>query len=59
MKTYGGVEVEINVLFVSVIVGGKPSASRSRRFITGERPPRHTDCVGPRAGLDDVEKWTF
>jgi hypothetical protein len=57
MKTYGDVNVQIHVFFTSVLVGGVWSASRPGRFILG------THCigswVGPRAGLDDVEKRKF
>jgi hypothetical protein len=55
MKTYGG--VEILVLLTSALV--EWTASRSDRFTPGERAAG-THCiggwVGPRAGLDDVEK---
>jgi hypothetical protein len=59
MKTYGGVDVEINVFLTSALVGGEWSASRSCRFTPGERAPAThwiVGWVGPRAGLDAVEK---
>jgi hypothetical protein len=43
----------------SALDGGEWSASCSRRFTSGEIPPgTHwiRGCVGPRAGLDAVEK---
>jgi hypothetical protein len=46
----------------SALVGGEWSASRPGRFTLGERAPG-THCigswVGPRDGLDDVEKRKF
>jgi hypothetical protein len=59
MKAYGGVDVQIHIFLTSALVGGECSASRSGRFIPGERAPgTHWigGWVGPRAGLDDVEK---
>jgi hypothetical protein len=59
MKTYGGVDVSIKLFLTSALVGGEWSASCPGRFTPGERAPRtHSKggCVGPRAGLDDVEK---
>jgi hypothetical protein len=46
MMTYGGVDVWIYVFLTSAVVGGEWSAS-----LPG--------WVGPRAGLDDVEKRKF
>jgi hypothetical protein len=46
----------------SVLQGGAWSASRPVRFIPGEKTPCTYwigDCVGPRAGLDAVEKRTI
>jgi hypothetical protein len=63
MKAYGGVDVQIHIFLTSTLVGGEWSASRPGRFFT---PGRKAPCihwiggwVGPRAGLDDVEKRTF
>jgi hypothetical protein len=59
MKTYGGVDVQIQVFFTSTLVGDEWSASSSGRFTSGEKATdTHWigDCVGPRTGLDKVEK---
>jgi hypothetical protein len=59
MKTYGGVVVYIEIFLTWALVGGELSASRSGRFIFGERASgTHWigGWVGPRAGLDYVEK---
>jgi hypothetical protein len=45
MKTYGGVVVQIRVLFSSEIVGGEWLAFCPRG-----------GWMGPRTGLDDVER---
>jgi hypothetical protein len=58
MKAYWGLDVYIHIFLTSALVGGEWSASRPGRFTLGERSPG-THCVGPRAGLDDVEKWKF
>jgi hypothetical protein len=60
MKAYGGVDVYIHIFLTSALVGGDWSASRPGRFTSGERGPgTHWigGWVGPRAGLDDMEKW--
>jgi hypothetical protein len=47
---------------MKALVGGEWSASRPCRFTPGERAPDSHwigGWVGPRAGLDDVEKRTF
>jgi hypothetical protein len=59
MKAYEGVDVYIHVFLTSALVGGEWLASRPGRFTPGERDPgTHWagGWVGPRAGLDDVEK---
>jgi hypothetical protein len=59
MKAYGGVDVYIHIFLTSALVGGEWSASRLGRFTHGERDPSNhwiRGWVGPRAGLDDVEK---
>jgi hypothetical protein len=59
MKTYGRVDVKINVAFTSTLFGGEWSASRPGRLIVG-KDPLGTNCirglVGHRTGLDDVEQ---
>jgi hypothetical protein len=62
MKAYGGVHVWIRVFLTSALVRGQWSASRPGRFNPRERGPgTHWigGWVGPRAGLDDVEKSKF
>jgi hypothetical protein len=59
MKTYGGEDVRIHVSFTSALVGGERSGSSPARFNPGERAEgTHWigGWVGPRTGLDDVEK---
>jgi hypothetical protein len=58
MKTHGGVDVQFRVFLASAL-DGEWSDSRSCRFSLGQRAPdTHWigECVGPRAGLDDVER---
>jgi hypothetical protein len=59
MKAYGGVDVQIHIFLISVLVGDKWSPSRPDRFTSGERASG-TDWIGgwvdPRAGLDDMVK---
>jgi hypothetical protein len=62
MKAYGGVDVYIHIFLISALVGGEWSPSRPGLFTPGERAPcTHWigGWVGPRAGLDDVEKRKF
>jgi hypothetical protein len=62
MKAYGGVHVEIHICLISALVGVKWSVSRPCRFTPWERAPgTHWigGWVGPRAGLDDMEKRKF
>jgi hypothetical protein len=62
MKVYGGVDVYIHIFFTSALVGGQWSASRPCRFTLRERSlGTHWigGWVGPRAGLDDVEKKKY
>jgi hypothetical protein len=62
MKTNGGLDVYIHVFLTSALVGGEWSASHPGRFTAEEKA---SDAhwiggwVGPRAGLDDVEKRKF
>jgi hypothetical protein len=55
MKAYGGVDVQIPIFLTSALAGGEWSGSDPRRFTTRERAPG-IHWVGPRAGVDDVEK---
>jgi hypothetical protein len=53
MKAYGGVDVQIHIFLTSALVGGVVSFTPEERasgthWIGG--------WVGPRAGLDDLEK---
>jgi hypothetical protein len=62
MKTYGGVDVQIDIFLTSALVGGEWSASRPCRFTPEERvTSTHWigGWVGPRAGLDYLEKRKF
>jgi hypothetical protein len=59
MNAYGGVDVYVHVFLTSALVGGEWSALTPVRFTPGERVPdthQIRDWLGPRAGLDDVEK---
>jgi hypothetical protein len=62
MKAYGGLDVQIHIFLTSALVVGEWSASRPGRF-TLEGRAHGTQWiggwVGPRAGLDDVEKRKF
>jgi hypothetical protein len=62
MKAYGGVHVYVHIFFNSALLAGEWSASRPCRFTPGERATgtRWTGgWVGPRTGLDDMEKRKF
>jgi hypothetical protein len=62
MKAYKGVDVYIQIFLTSALVGDEWSASRPRHINPGETAPgTHWigGWVGPRAGLDDVEKRNF
>jgi hypothetical protein len=59
MQTYGRVNVQIHVFLTSALVGHEWTASHPDRFTPWERAPdTHWigGWVGPRTGLDDVEK---
>jgi hypothetical protein len=59
MKAYGGVDDETHIFLTSVLAWGELSASRPGRFTSGEKALGTYwmgDWVGPRAGLDDMEK---
>jgi hypothetical protein len=60
MKAYGGVDVQIHIFLTSALAGGEWSASHPGRFtpfeiVTGTH--WIGGWVGPRAGLEDMEKW--
>jgi hypothetical protein len=59
MKTYVGVEVQLHAFLTSTLDEGEWSGSRSGRF-TLRKSDLGSLCiggwVGPRAGLDGVEK---
>jgi hypothetical protein len=62
MKAYRGVNIYIHIFLASALVGVEWSASRPCRFTPEERAPgTHWigGWVGPRAGLDNVEKRKF
>jgi hypothetical protein len=62
MKANAGVDAQIYLFLTLALPGGEWSASRPGRFSPGERAPdTHLieGWVGPRAGLDDVEKRKF
>jgi hypothetical protein len=62
MKAYGGVGVWILIFLTSALVGGEWSASGPCRFTPLESGPGTRwirGWVGPRTGLDDVEKIKF
>jgi hypothetical protein len=62
MKTYDGVDKQIQVFLNSALAGGEWSPSGPGHFTPVERAP-YTHWIGglvfPRAGLDDVEKRKF
>jgi hypothetical protein len=62
MKAHGGMDVQIHIFLTSALVGSEWSTSRPGRFNPGERVPgTHWigGWVGPRTGLDEVEKRKF
>jgi hypothetical protein len=59
---YAGVDVLIQIFLTSALVGGEWSASCPGRFKDKERASSiHWigACVGPRTGLDNIEKGKF
>jgi hypothetical protein len=59
MKTYGGVDVQIHIFLTLALVGGEWSASHLSQFTPVEiATGTHWigGWVGPRTGLDDVER---
>jgi hypothetical protein len=62
MKAHGGVDTDIHVFLTSALVRDEWSVSCSCRFTAGEKiPDTHWigGRVGPRTGVDDVEKRKF
>jgi hypothetical protein len=62
MKAYGGLDVYIRIFSTSALVGGVVSFTPRPLYIPGERAPgTHWigGWVGPRVGLEDVEKGKF
>jgi hypothetical protein len=62
MKAYGGVDVNIHIFLTSALVGGEWLVSRPSRFTPGGLAtcsPSVGGWVGPRTGLDNVEKREF
>jgi hypothetical protein len=57
MKARGGMDVQIHIFLTWTLVGREWSASRTGRFTPGIHPIR--GWVGPRNGLDDVDKRKF
>jgi hypothetical protein len=58
MQTYAGVYVEARVFLTSELVVGERLALRPCSFSPGQsaRGTHWIDWVGPRAGMDDMEK---
>jgi hypothetical protein len=59
MNADGEVDAQIHIFLTSALAGGEWSASRLCRFNPGERAHgTHWTwgSVGPKAGLDDLEK---
>jgi hypothetical protein len=57
MKAYGEVDIWIHIFLTSSLAGGEWLASGLDRFTPEERSPG--SWVGPRVGLDDLEKRKF
>jgi hypothetical protein len=57
MNAYGGVDVLIHIFLTSALAGGEWSASRPGRVTRGSH--WIGGWVGPRAGLDGMEKRKF
>jgi hypothetical protein len=62
MKKYIEVRIQIYVFLTSSLIGDECLALRTGRFVPEKRAPV-THCiggwVGPRNGLDDMEKGKF
>jgi hypothetical protein len=59
MKAKGEVDVQVHTFLTSALAEGELSASHPCRFNTGERALGIGGWVGPRTGLDAVEKRKF
>jgi hypothetical protein len=62
MKAQGGVDMQIHVFLTLALVGHEWSASGPCHFTPGIRAPGSQwigGWVGPRGGLNDVEKLKF
>jgi hypothetical protein len=62
MEAYAEVDAQTQVYFTSPLVGNEWSALRPDRFIPEERAPSTHwigGWVGPKAGIDDMEKRKF
>jgi hypothetical protein len=62
MKTYGGLDAQIYVFLTSALVVGEWSASPTVALPSSKKVPDTQwigGLVGPRAGLDDMEKRRF
>jgi hypothetical protein len=57
MKNYERIDVEMEVFFISTVVGAEWSASRFSRFMSGERA--HGGRVGHSTNLDYAKKNFF
>jgi hypothetical protein len=54
MKAFRGMAVEVHIFLTSALAGGEWSVSRPGRFTPGSHWIK--GWVGPRAGMDNVEK---
>jgi hypothetical protein len=62
MLAYGGVNLYIHIFLTSTLVAGEWSATCTDRHTPGDKTPGTHWIgywVGPRVGLDDVEKRQF
>jgi hypothetical protein len=62
MKTYGGVDIYLQVSLPSALVRGEWSTTSPCNFTSGEKAPGTYwigGCVGSRIGLNDRDKRKF
>jgi hypothetical protein len=57
MKTYGGAELQMQVLMTSTVGGGRVLASRSRRVSVGEEPQSRSGRCGVQTMLCSHRTW--